>query len=79
MRTRIALVAITSIALITVTILTQAASVQPARASIRRPPVTVTHRTSHLTVVRETETAGVHAGHRPADSEHGQRTCWPAE
>jgi len=37
MRTRIALVAITSIALITVTLLTQAATVQPARASVQTP------------------------------------------
>jgi hypothetical protein len=35
MRTRIALVAITSIAVITVTLLTQAATVQPARAATR--------------------------------------------
>ena len=37
MRTRIALVAIVSIALITVTLLTQAVTVQPARASVRLP------------------------------------------
>ncbi len=37
MRTRIALVAIIPIALITVILLTQAATVQPARASIRSP------------------------------------------
>jgi len=37
MRTRIALVAITSIALITVTILTQAVSIQSARAATRSP------------------------------------------
>jgi hypothetical protein len=37
MRTRIALVAITSIAVITVTLLTQAVTMQPARASIRSP------------------------------------------
>ena len=37
MRTRIALVAITSIAVITVTLLTQAVAMQPARASIRPP------------------------------------------
>jgi hypothetical protein len=48
MRTRIALVAITSIALITVTILTQAVSVQPARAAARLPHrSTLSHRVRH--------------------------------
>jgi len=48
MRTRIALVAITSIALITVTILTQAVSVQPARAATRIPhPSTLSSRVRH--------------------------------
>jgi hypothetical protein len=48
MRTRIALVAIIPIALITVTLLTQAATAQPARASIRSPHVT-TDRSEQLT------------------------------
>ena len=48
MRTRIALVAITSIALITVTILTQAVSVQSARAAARLPHrSTLSSRTRH--------------------------------
>jgi hypothetical protein len=45
MRTRIALVAITSIAVITVTLLSQAVSVQSARASTR-PPQRATTRTA---------------------------------
>jgi hypothetical protein len=49
MRTRIALVAIIPIALITVTLLTQAATVPPARASIRPSNVTSTHRIDQLT------------------------------
>ena len=48
MRTRIALVAIIPIALITVTLLTQAATAQPARASIQAP---------HTAVARATSTA----------------------
>ncbi|MGD0882995.1 MAG: transglycosylase family protein [Acidimicrobiales bacterium] len=53
MRTRIALVAIVSIALITVTLLVQAVTVQPATASTRPPSRSTTrgagHRTDHLT------------------------------
>lgn len=52
MRTRIALVAITSIASITVTLLTQAVTMQPARASIvppHPPASSVTRPTDRLT------------------------------
>ena len=47
MRTRIALVAITSIALITVTLLIQVATVQPATASTRPTPRATTPGTGH--------------------------------
>jgi hypothetical protein len=47
MRTRIALVAITSIAVITVTLLTQAVTAQPARAATRSPHPSATHAKAH--------------------------------
>jgi hypothetical protein len=51
MRTRIALVAIVPIALITVSLLTLAATAQPARAAIRPLQVTTTQRSPHLTSI----------------------------
>ena len=47
MRTRIALVAITSIAVITITLVTQAASVQPARAATQPLHRSVAHTKAH--------------------------------
>jgi hypothetical protein len=55
MRTRIALVAIIPIALITVTLLALAATAQPARASIQTPQVASTHRTDQLTAFVSTD------------------------
>ncbi len=49
MRTRIALVAIIPIAFITVTLLTSAATAQPARASTRPTQAPSTHRSDRLT------------------------------
>ena len=49
MRTRIALVAIIPIALITVTLLSLAASALPARASIQTPRMVSTHQSDQLT------------------------------
>ena len=54
MRTRIALVAIFPIALITVTLLSQAATVQPARASTTTPHAVSTHRADQLTAYIKT-------------------------
>ncbi len=68
MRTRIALVAIVSIALITVTLLYQAVTVQPATASARPPHRSTTGHTGHR---RDQLTASI--GVRPSDTSYTPR------
>ena len=66
MRTRIALVAIIPIALITVTLLGQAATAQPARATVRAPQASSTHRADRLlSMVTTTRTRAARSTSRP--------------
>jgi len=55
MRTRIALVATTSVAVITVTLLTQAATMQPARAAVRSPQPSVPASSTHQRSTHQTD------------------------